>query len=319
MFPKLLVRSALLILSSVCMAQAYIVPGEPAPLPTYHDGQPYYPGQNPGDNSGPGASNPYSPNPYEPGAPGNNGGETKTIYIGRSVNNESLPLRELAGLDGSYDGSEVISVTANTRPNSPYRTVVSLVADGRVIAQQVNPGYQIHLRPNGQAILGANVRSLELVISGSTEIGQIQIQVGGGGGGGYQPPYPGPGPGPITPPPPPYNPPGYGQQQRVEVPIHRSLFGNDRLDLNQYINLDQYRGYAITQILISAAAQYQTAFIDVLINSFSQGQIQVTGGYPQEQAVWLQNRPVIGQGADSIVLYTRGNLSVDHVTLILSN
>ncbi len=318
MFPKLLVRSALLILSSVCVAQAYIVPGEPAPLPTYHDGQPSYPGQNPGDNSGPGASNPYSPNPYEPGAPGNYGGDTKSIYIGRSVSNETFPLREMAGLDGSYEGSEILSVTADTQPNSPYRTVVSLVADGRVIAQQVNPGYHIHLRPNRQAVLGANVHSLQLVISGSTVIGEIQIQLAGNGGG-YQPPYPGPGPGPITPPPPPYNPPGYGQQQRVDLNINRAMFGNDRLDLNQYINLDQFRGMAITQIIISAAAQYQTAFIDVLINSFSQGQIQVTGGYPQEQTVWLQNRPVIGQGADSIVLNSRGNLTLDHVTLILSN
>ena len=313
MFPKLIVRSALLILSSACVAHAYIVPGEPAPLPPYHDGQPPYPGQNPGDNSGPDVSNPYSPNPYEPGNPGNNGGDTKSIYIGRAVNNETFPLREMAGLDGSYDGSEIISVTANTQPNSPYRTIASLVADGRVIAQQINPGYHIHLIPNLQAVLGANVHSLQLVISGSTVIGEIQIQVGNNGGG-YQPPYPGPGPGPNPPPPP-----GYGQQQRVDLNINRSLFGNDRLDLNQYINLDQFRGMAITQIIISAAAQYQTAFIDVLINSFSQGQIQVTGGYPQEQTIWLQNRPVIGQGADSIVLYSRGNLTVDHVTLILSN
>ncbi len=337
MFQKVLIRSLLLVISTACVAQAYIVPGEPAPLPAYDESNSQ---DNSGDISGPGQNhegyqsnpsqsnpyepNPYEPNPYQPGRPGRPGQpgrpqygnrEVKSVYIGRAVYNERLPLRELAGLDRNYNGAEVLSVRANTQPNSSSTTVVQLVADGRIVAQQINPGYQINLRPNMRLILGSNVRSLQLVVNGSTIINDLQIEILSGDGNNQPYPNPGPGPGPITPPPH-NNPPGYGQQ-RLDINVNRTTFGNDQINLSQYVDLGRYNGMRITQVIVTASAQYQTAFVDLLINSFNQGHMQFSGGYMQQQSVWLQSQP-IGQGADSIVLYTRGNMTVNRVTLVLS-
>lgn len=349
MFKKILVRSVLAVLAAASAANAQNVPGQPAELPHYQEGD----GRNNQDQSGdingpqdrggvyevgPNQTNPYEPNPYEPnpyqpgrpsrprpGRPGHGGpgypnqgyNEIKSVYIGRAVYNESLPLRELAGLDRSYAGSEVVSIRANTQPNSPSRTVVQLIADGRVVAQQINPGYQINIIPNQRLILGQNVRSLQLVINGSTVIQQIDIEINRNADIGQ--PYPGPGPGPITPPPynPPYNPPAYGEQ-RINININRATYGDDRIDLGQYVDLRSYTGYTVAQVIVTATPQYESAFIDLLVNSFNQGQLSFNGAYSQQQTLWLQNRLVIGQGADSLVLYTRGNMTVDQVTLVLN-
>ena len=307
MISKFFAKTVLLVISTACVANAYIVPAELAPLPGYEE--PF-----PGDNSSP-CENPYEPcepqypgNPYEPqpnepqypDRPDYGQGEVKRVFIGRSVRNERLPLRELAGLNSAYRGYEVVSVRGRTRPNSSATTIVQLVADGRVIASQTNPGYQIDLRPNIRAELGTVIRSLQLAVSGSTYIDDLEIEVvrGHGGGGGYEPP------------------PHYGQQ-RVDIAIHRSTYGNDRIDLTQYMNLSQYRGLAIQEVIVTGASEFQTSFVELIINSFNYGQATFSQ-YRQSQSIRLNNRPVIGRDASSIVLYTRGNMSVERVTLVLS-
>ncbi|MFZ3229883.1 MAG: hypothetical protein WA160_06745 [Pseudobdellovibrio sp.] len=320
MLGKIISRSVLLVISTACVANAYIVPGEPGQLPGYQEPLPGYQQPDNGGNSGPGyqppppppshsnnpyePANPYEPNPYEPNPnQPSYGSEVKTIYIGRSVRNERLPLRELAGLNSSFNGSEVLSVRGSVRPDISGRTVVQLVADGRVIATQSSPNYQINLMPNMRVLLGQTVRSLQLVVSGSLIINDLQIEISRNGGGGYNPQ-----------PPPPY----YGHQ-RVDLNIYRATIGNDRIDLTQYINLSAYRGYAIEQVIISGSAQYGSSFVSLLVNSFNMGQVQFSNGYSQSQSMYLNQRPIIGQGADSLVLYTQGNMTVDHVTLVLSN
>ncbi len=308
MISKIFSATVFLTISTACVANAFIVPGEPAPLPGYEEpinGDRSRPCDNPYEPCEPEyPGNPYDPNPGHDG-PGYGQGEVKRVYIGRSVRNERLPLRELAGLGSAYRGYEVVSVRARTRPNSAGTTTVQLVADGRVIATQRNPGYQIDLRPQIRAELGTVVRSLQLVVSGSTHIDEIEIEVvrgqnsgGGGGGGGYEPD------------------PGYGQQ-RVDIRVNRSLYGNDRIDLTQYVNLSQYRGYAIEEVIVTGSSQYENAFLDLLINSFNQGQATLTQ-YRQNHTYRLHNRPVIGRDASSIALYSRGNLTVERVTLVLS-
>ena len=104
--------------------------------------------------------------------------DTQRIYIGRSVQNERFPLRQLAGLDYNYRGWEVTAVRAMTRSNSPFQTTVQLFADGRLIAQQINPGRMINLFPRGAAVLDDNVRSLQMVVIGSTVIvDSIEIEL----------------------------------------------------------------------------------------------------------------------------------------------
>ncbi len=316
-------KSVLLIVSMSCVAQAYLIPGQPGGqvggVPQYQPGA----GNGNGDgwvDPGSGADpSPYDPSPYDP-QPGYGGQDSRSIYLQRRVTNERLDLRALAGLNSSYRGWEILSVRANIQSTNSGRTIVQLVADGRVIATQNNAGSQIYLTPQMRTVLDSNVRSLQLVVNGSAYFDTIEIDLSGSQNGGPQ--YP------PTPEPPPYpgNPgypgqpgnPGYGQQQ-VDIDVYRNLNGNDRIDLTQYVQLSRYRGYAIEQVIIQGTASYNTAFINVLINGNNMGQAPFTGGYSQQQSVWLGARPVIGRGADSIVLYSSGQMTVERVTLVLSN
>lgn len=323
MFVKNISKSVLLIISSACVANAYIVPGAPGQLPGYQ--QPCPPDQYGCPQDGGGNSGPVD-NPYQPPTQPSYGNQVKSIYIGRSVQNESLPLRQLAGLDSSYNGFQIVSIRGNTQPNSPGRTLVQLVADGRIIASQINPGYQINLFPNSRLVLGQTVRSLQLVVSGSTVIQDLQIEITSGSSyptpptpPNYPPSYP-PNYPPQYPPQQPYPPtypPSYGQQQ-VDLNVYRSVVGNDRIDLTQYVNLSAYRGYAVQQVIVTGSAQFNVSFVSLMVNGLSMGQIQFDGSYAQTRSINLVQRPIIGQGADSLVLYTQGNMTVQRVTLILS-
>lgn len=309
MFSKNLSAAVLLIISTACVANAYTTTNDPEPLPGYEE--PF-----PGDNSSP-CENPYEPcdpgnpgNPYDPANPehpgDNDGGydngdqdhDVKRVYIGRSVRNERLRLRELAGLDSAYQGYVVVSVRGTTRPNSSERTVVQLIADGRVIASQTNPGYQIYLRPQIRAELGTIIRSLQLAVSGSTYIEDLEIEVIRSGSDGHN------------------QQPGYGQR-RVDIPIYRNTQTYESIYLSQYINLSQYRGLTVKQVIVTGSSLNQNAYVDLLISNYNYGQV-VFAPYRQQQSFWVQNQAVIGQNTNDIRLDVRGNMNVEKVTLVLS-
>lgn len=142
---------------------------------------------------------------------------------------------------------------------------------------------------------------------------------------GYPPPPPPPPGYPHEPPPYPGNPgypppqnPGYGRQQ-VNINVYQQVYGNDRLDLTTYFPLSRYRGWSIEQVVIEGRSNgYGSSAINLIINGNNYGQTNFSGGYSQSQSIWLSRRPMIGNGADSIMLYSSGQMSVDRVTLILS-
>lgn len=309
--------AAFLLVASVSNAQFTLTPGDG------FDGDQHALCDNPYDpNCQPG----YPGNPYDPGFPDEpdyNDGRTdiKTIYISRSVSDEVLDLRRLAGLGNQYRGWEIVSVRGRTRPNSPYTTTVQLLADGRNVATQVNPGKRINLVPNKRLVLDKNVRELELYISGSTVVDEIKIEIRRGQGGQQPDPYPGnpgyPGyPGyPGNPGYPDY--PGQPADQNVELYINQSVYNNDRIDLGSYFNMQQYYGYRIERVVMYAQAQNNVALAELLINGFNSGTFQFDR-YSTSESVTLHNRPEIGGQANSLVLYTRGNMYVQRVTLVLS-
>lgn len=274
-----------------------LVPGQPGR--PGHPGRPPRPPQPgnpyPGD---PYPGNPYPGDPYPndpyPGDPGY-GSEIKRAYIGRDLSNETLPLRRLAGIGQEYSGWEVVAVRANVRPSYQGRAMAQLISDGRVIATQMNADYQINLIPQYQLVLGNNASSLQLGINGGLYIDSIEIELRRGGG--YNPPPP------------------YGQN--IEINIYRSVMGNDRIDLTHYIDLQRYRGRVVEQVLVTATARYNSSFISLLINGFNMGQAQFSGGYSQIATFRMNQHLVIGQGADSLVLYTQGDMSVEHVTIVI--
>lgn len=334
---KNLVKVFLLVISVGWASEAYLTPGppgggrQPAPYPGNPGGGPGGGGLVPGQPGRPRPpmpppppSSPGNPYPGQPGYPNNPyppypndpypspgypndpypgqpsyGYEVKRIYIGRDIFNETLPLRQLAGIGREFNGWEVVSVRARTRPTNSGRTVAQLVSDNRVMATQINPGYQIDLRPQFRLVLGQTAGTLQLGISGSTFIDTIEIELRRDGGG-YNPPPP---------------PPGYGEN--IEINIYRSVFGSDRIDLTQYIDMYRYRGRVIEQVLVTATARYNVGFMDLLINGFNMGRAQFSGGYSQIATFRLNQHMVIGQGADSVVLYTQGDMTIEHVTIVV--
>ena len=153
----------------------------------------YYPPQPPPHHGGghgggyypppPPPSNPYYPptppppsNPYYPPAPGYGQRVVQQVYVGRSIQNEMYQLSYWANLNTQYYGWEVSAVRASTRPNSPYTTVAQLVtSDNRVLASEVNPGYEIALFPSYQVFAG--YQELYLYIQGSTYIESIEVEL----------------------------------------------------------------------------------------------------------------------------------------------
>lgn len=286
---------AILAVASVSNAQFTLTPGDGFD----HDqhsicDNPYDP------NCQPGGNNPYDPN-YPDYPDYNDDQDTKSIYIGRSVRNEVLDLRRLAGLGTQYRGYEVVSVRGKTRPDSPYTTTVQLLADRRNVATQVNPGKRINLIPTKRLVLDSSVRTLELYISGSTYIDELVIEIRRSG---HQQPDPYP------------DYPGYGQQN-LDLHINRTTYNNDRIDLGDYFNENQYRGYRIERVIVYAQAQYNVAMADLLLNGYKQGTFQFDR-YSNSDSLVLHNRPDIGGAANSMVLYTQGNMHVQRVTLVLS-
>lgn len=329
MFNRTVIKSFLLVISMASGAQAYLTPGygdpnapriEPNP-PRYCEdvyGTPYPCEEEPGYPGYPGTPGyPPAPNypPSRPGSPVYGDREVKSIYVNRAVRNERISLRQLAGIGSRYRGWEVVSVRANTRPNSAGTTIAQLVMDGRIVAQQRNPGYQIYLTPSTRVVLGSSSSALQLAITGSTFIDSIEIELVNSQGGVN--PYPG-NPGYPGYPGYPGNPGNPGYTQRVDLNIYRHTGSNDRIELSQSIDMYRYRGMRIESIQIQGRADYNVSIIEALINGFKLGTAQFDSGFSRTQTIYLNQRPMIGNGADSVVLYTRGNMTVERVILNLT-
>jgi len=280
-------------------------PGNPG-RPPYNPGRPpheqppynppYYPPSRPPYN--PPSQPPYYPPaqpPYNP--PGNPGygSELKRVYISRDVWNETLNLRLVAGIGREYQGYEVLSVRVNARPMNSGVTTMQLISDGRVVASQRDTGYQVVLYPQSRLVLDQNVSTLQLAMNGRTYIDNIEIELRRNTGG-YNPP-----------------PPGYGQN--IEINIYRSVYGNDRIDLTPYIDMFRYRGRTIERIMITASSR-SGGVIELYIDGPIIGAVQFRSGY-SEVATFNLSYAVLGHNANNLVLLTRGELNLEHVTIVL--
>lgn len=300
---KIFLAIAVSTLLGVVSAKAYIVPGagggiQPVPQGPGNNGPrplpPQQPPQQPQPPAPPQQGGGYPP---YPGNGGYNGQEQRTIQVRRRIMNENLSLLQLAGIDRRYDGYTVQSITAFISGSAP-RAQVSLVINGQQDSSSFANRGAVTLVPRYAAVLG-QVRDITLSVMGGVDLDTVvitlQAQQNGGGGNG----------------------PGWGRDITLPLQISRRMQGADRVDLTQYINVNQYRGYTITAIEIEASSVYQVAFIDLFINGFTQGQAIQLSNFVQRYSVYPQNA-VIGQSAASIVIGNRGDLDVRSVTLRLS-
>lgn len=260
------------------IAGAQIRPG-PRPQPPPYPGPGPHPGPHPG-----------------PMPPPNQGGQlvTRSIFVNRFVMNESLSLRQLAGLDWNFDDASLDSVRIEMRGRPNSSVLVELIANNRVEDSVYNPQGSGTLLPRGQVILGRDQNSLRLNVRNQIFIDRITVTVRDRGNHG------------------PVNPGSFD----VSVNVNRSMYNNERLDIGQYVNLAQYRGYRIQAVQVEAMASYQVALADLLINSFNRGTVQFDHR-GSRQSIALTGA-VLGSGAESLILQTRGELVLRTITLRLS-
>lgn len=315
---KIILAIALGTILEMASAQAYIVPGGPAPeqpTPIYQQpDNPYRPSPPPAPIPSP-LPGGYDGGGYGPNQ-GNNGygnQEQRVIQVRRRMMNEQLSLLQLAGIDSRYDGYTIQSIVVYASGNAPNSQLV-LIVNGQRDSSALAVRGAATITPRYQATLGqGQVRDLQLFVAGGADVDSVVLNLqANNNGGGYNPGHGGGnhhgghgGGG------------NFGREIMVPLSVARRMISNDQLDISQYIDMYQYNGMRITAIEIQAASVYQVALMDVLINGCAQGSTVQLNNYLQTYSVYPQNA-VIGQTASNIVINTRGDMEIRGVTLRLS-
>lgn len=261
----------------------------PAPIPRFPD--------NPG-NPGPGYPGPGRPGPgHPPGGPGYGRQESRNIYIGHRVGNTDLPLRQMARIGDDYRGFSVDSVVIELR-GYDQSTQLTLMTDGRPGDTAYNPQGRVILRPRHGDVIGRDFTNLVLSIRGVLDVGNITVNLIDRGGG--------------------YNPgPGPGYPETININISRRMYGIDRLELAHYIDTYRYRGYRIESVDVEAAAAYNNALLDLVINGYNQGPTMAVDRF-RRLVNFRPYNATIGYGGDSIAINNRGDVDIFRVIIRLS-
>jgi hypothetical protein len=282
---------SLLILSGLLastFAQAQYGVGRPIrPLPPVDQYQPY---------------DPYRPErPERPVRPGYEQSIQKMALIMRSVRNERLPLRQLAGIGREHLGDRVESVQVYMRPvrNSSARLELELnrrVEDSRFVQNETF----VELRPRSWDNQINERDTVQLEVIGEVYIDRVIVNLRSRGS--YQPNPP--------------NPPHYGNEITVPLQIPSYFPPVGRLDLTPYIDIYRYRGMVLVGVEVTAAARFNAAALEVVINSFHQGTISLSR-YQTTQVVYPRQAFILGESLGNLMLEPRGDTSVLSVRLIL--
>lgn len=253
----------------------------------------------------PGPARPVPPPP--PGHPGHGYRESKVIHLNRYITNETLPLRQLAGLGGQYQGYSVESVQVQSRPTG-YRAHFDLLLNGRVEASAPAGGPQVMLRPRGPTQLGWDVQALRLRVQGTAFVDRIVITV-------VQDSRPGPGPGPRPPVPPrPPTPPPHPGEIVVPLQVNYPVYGNGHIELGHYVNVQAYRGYQVMSVEVQGRPSYNNVLVDFLVNGYPAGSAALDR-YSNRVMIRPHRHTVIG--FDHLALQVRGEGSIHTVLLRL--
>jgi hypothetical protein len=243
--------------------------------------------------------------PSRPGYPGQyqQSQVSRHAWIGRSVRNERLPLRQLADIGRELVGYNVDSVQVHLRParNTNARLELELnrrVEDSRSVYNETF----IELRPRGWDSQINQNDSVQLHVSGEVYIDRVIVNLSnrGHGGGGYYPPVP---------------PPNYGETV-VQLQLPPIWSPMARIDLTPYIDIHRLRGMSLVGVEVTASARYNAAALEVVINSFRQGTISLNS-YQTTQVVRPRQVFVIGQSLGNLMLEPRGDTALQSVRLLL--
>jgi hypothetical protein len=282
-----LLRSLILMvcLATSVFSQAQYGVGRPIrPIPPVDQYQPY---------------DPYRPErPERPVRPGVEQSLPKMALIMRSVRNERLALRQLAGIGREYLGSRVESVHVYLRPvrNSSARLELELnrrIEDSRFVQNDTF----VELRPRSWNNEINERDTVQLEVIGEVYIDRVIVNLRTRG---YNQP----------------NPPHYGNE--ITVPLNLPFYypPMGRLDLTPYIDIYRYRGMVLVGVEVTASARYNAATVEVVINSFHQGTVSLSR-FQTTQVVYPRQGFVLGESLGNLMLEPRGDASVLGVRLIL--
>jgi hypothetical protein len=238
--------------------------------------------------------------------------DQKIVYINRTVRNETLPLRQLAGIGQGYQGALVESVEVRYRGG---RGTFHLLADNSVVAsEQIYGGYAV-LRSYQAIVLDQNTRSLRLQVQGSALIESILIRLNTAGGHPGHPGYPDPGY-PDYPDHP--GQPGHPGGWVVEQNVYQQFVGINRLDLIRGLNLMNYQGYRIVAVTVEAEAPQGRATLQLFANQFSQSYAEVRGPWSQPYTMGIGGPAVIGHDIRQLYVETSGVVRIQRIRVQLA-
>lgn len=202
----------------------------------------------------------------------------------------------MVGLNEYYRGWEIVSVRASTRPNSSATTIARLVVDGRIIASETNPGYDIALYPSQRIIVGGYGQAITLDIVGSTYMENLEVEIRRSGSD--------------------YNPPV--NDDVVEIPMYRQVYGDDQIDLAQHLDMYRHQGLRVQEVLVTGRSTYGTGVVDLVVNGYNAGTAYLAqSNYSSTESIYAQ-RIVRIEPNGYLVLRTRGQMTIERVTLILT-
>jgi hypothetical protein len=238
---------------------------------------------------------------YGPVRPGPTPGgytESLDIYMNRYVRNETLNLFYLSSLN-RYQGFRVQSVRVYIQRSREVNSSVQLLVNRfRDDERRADVGVVV-LSPRSYLEIGRDLRDLDVFVRGEVLIERIVVDMVSEGGG-YQP-----------------NPPNYGNDLVVQLPLPSYLPPQPRLNLTSYVDVNRYRGYRIKAVEITANARFNSAQLDIQLNGFTDGTVYLNN-WTTTNSVYSRQNLVLGSTFGSFVLVPRGDSNITAVRLILS-
>ena len=232
------------------------------------------------------------PPPPPPNQGPNQGTDQRSVVLRLRYINSRIQLRQLLGIDNRFNGYSIESVFVDVH-GSNVNTRMDLLINNQIQQSAYTPVGRIVLRPLTPVVFGFGARdaqTLDLGIAGLSDIDAITLNMN----------RPGSTPIAIT----------------VPINIFKRMYGNDRIDLNQYADLSQYRGMRVVSMDIAGRSNAGISNLDIVIDNRNSSQ-SIAMSETQQTYTVIPQDVVIGREA-GIALLNRGDLNIDTVTLKLA-
>lgn len=230
----------------------------------------------------------------------------RTIYMNQYVSNQMLDLRYLAGIEYGYSGYYVEAVTVELGSQG-FGSTMRLLVNGIAQDAVYSPTSYVTLYPRYAMQLDDEISSLVLHVEGQAWIRQIHVHLRPGYLG-----FPG------------YNEGNYipdtgGGQLHLPLEIYERHYDQEALELNQYVDLERYRGYRLIAVEVDVETHFSAAKLSLLIDGMIYGEVYAGG--ENTLTIFPTYMAIIGEGAENMSLLIHssdGVVDINGVTLRLS-